>query len=141
MLRDEALDALRGSAAIIHAGDVGEKEILSRLEEIAPVTAVRGNVDRGELAHELPATAILEIEGARIWVLHNLAELDLEPKVAGIDVVVSGHTHAPMIREEEGVLYLNPGSAGPRRFHLPIAIAKLTVGDGSPRATIVEITP
>jgi uncharacterized protein len=100
---------------------------------------VRGNVDHGELARELPATAILEIGGARIWVLHNLDDLDLEPRVAGIDVVVSGHTHTPLIREEDEVLYLNPGSAGPRRFKLPIAVARLTVGSGPPRATIIEL--
>jgi uncharacterized protein len=139
LLRPEALEALQGSDAIIHAGDVGEEEILDRLNAIAPVTAVRGNVDRGDLARKLPATAILELGGTRIWVLHNLADLDLDPSTAEIGVVVSGHTHAPLIREEKGVLYLNPGSAGPRRFHLPVAVAKLTIGDGPPRATIIEL--
>ena len=139
LLRPEALEALQGSDAIIHAGDVGEEEILDRLKAIAPVTAVRGNVDRGDLARRLPATAILELGGTRIWVLHNLADLDLDPSTAEIGVVVSGHTHAPLIREEKGVLYLNPGSAGPRRFHLPVAVAKLTIGDGPPRATIIEL--
>ncbi len=118
---------------------MGDGEILGPLRAIAPVTAVRGNVDRGDLARELPSTAILELAGTRIWVLHNLADLDLDPGAAGIGVVVSGHTHAPMIREEERVLYLNPGSAGPRRFHLPVAVAKLTLGEGPPRAIIVEL--
>jgi len=139
LLRPEALDALQGSHAIIHAGDVGEEEILDQLKAIAPVTAVRGNVDRGDLARKLPATAILELGGTRIWVLHNLADLGLDPSAAEIGVVVSGHTHAPMIREEKGVLYLNPGSAGPRRFHLPVAVARLTLGSGSPQATIVQL--
>jgi len=118
---------------------VGDEGILDQLSAIAPVTAVRGNVDRGDLARKLPATALLELGGTRIWVLHNLADLDLDPSAAEIGVVVSGHTHAPMIRDESGVLYLNPGSAGPRRFHLPIAVAKLTLGDGPPHATIIEL--
>jgi putative phosphoesterase len=133
------LDALRGSDAIVHAGDVGDGGILDQLIAIAPVTSVRGNVDRGDLARKLPATALLEVGGTRIWVLHNLADLDLDPVAAKIGVVVSGHTHTPMIRDENGVLYLNPGSAGPRRFHLPIAVATLTLGTGPPRATIIEI--
>jgi putative phosphoesterase len=118
---------------------VGEPGILDRLSVIAPVTAVRGNVDRGDLARVLPATALLELGGTRIWVLHNLADLDLDPGAAEIGVVVSGHTHAPMIRDESGVLYLNPGSAGPRRFRLPIAVAKLTLGEGPPQAIIIEL--
>lgn len=118
---------------------MGDEGILDELSSIAPVTAVRGNVDRGDLARKLPVTALLEIGGTRIWVLHNLADLDLDPSTAEIGVVVSGHTHAPLIRDENGVLYLNPGSAGPRRFHLPIAVAKLTLGEGPPQATIIEL--
>jgi len=139
LLRPEALEALRGSDTIIHAGDVGDAGILDALRAIAPVTAVRGNVDRGELARALPATAIVENEGISIYVLHDLAELDLEPVAAGIRVVVSGHTHAPLIRESRGVLYVNPGSAGPRRFRLPISVAKLEVDGSAVAARIVEL--
>lgn len=124
----------------MHAGDVGNPAILQALRIIAPVTAVHGNVDRGVLARDLPATAILEAGGASIYVLHDLAQLDLNPRAAGFGVVVSGHTHAPAIRERDGVLYLNPGSAGPRRFHLPVSVATLTVEDGAPSATIVELS-
>lgn len=123
----------------MHAGDVGDPSILEVLRRIAPVTAVRGNVDRGVLARDLPTTAILEAGGASIYVLHNLSDLDLNPRVAGFRVVVSGHTHAPVVREADGVLYLNPGSAGPRRFHLPVAVAMLTVEEGGASATIIEL--
>jgi hypothetical protein len=139
MLRAEALDALRGVEHIVHAGDVGAPEILPALRAIAPVTAVRGNVDRGVLARELPATALVEIAGARIYVLHDLAELDLVPETAGISVVVSGHTHHPEIERRGGVLYLNPGSAGPRRFHLPITVAMLELGKDAPAANLVHL--
>ena len=139
LLRPEALEALRDAEAIIHAGDVGDPLILERLRQIAPVTAVRGNVDHGALAKTLPATAVVEFDGALIYVLHNLADLDLNPRAAGFGVVVSGHTHAPLIREHEGVLYLNPGSAGPRRFRLPVAVAELTVERGKASARIVEL--
>jgi uncharacterized protein len=139
LLRPEALDALRGKDMILHAGDVGDLEILEALRRLAPVTAVRGNVDRGELARELPSVALLDCGGASVYMLHDLATLDLTPRVAGIRVVVSGHTHKPLIREENGVLYLNPGSAGPRRFKLPITVAELTVENGVPSARIVEL--
>lgn len=140
LLRPEALEALRGVEAIVHAGDVGNPAILQALRILAPVTAVHGNVDRGVLARDLPATAILEAGSASIYVLHDLAQLDLNPRAAGFGVVVSGHTHAPVIREKDGVLYLNPGSAGPRRFHLPVSVATLTVEDGGPRAAIIELS-
>jgi putative phosphoesterase len=140
LLRPEAVDALRGAEAIVHAGDVGDPLILEVLRGIAPITAVRGNVDRGELARELPSTAILDGGGTRVYVLHNLADLDLNPRVAGFGVVVSGHTHMPLIRVHDGVLYLNPGSAGPRRFRLPTSVAELVVGEGAPRARIVELS-
>lgn len=139
LLRPEALEAMRGSEAIIHAGDVGDAGILDALRAIAPVTAVRGNVDRGDLARALPATAVLQVGGISIYVLHDLADLDLDPGAAGMRVVVSGHTHAPLIRESRGVLYVNPGSAGPRRFRLPIAIAKLDLEGGAPAARIVGL--
>jgi putative phosphoesterase len=140
LMRPEALAALRGVDRIVHAGDVGAAEILESLQAVAPVTAIRGNVDRGDLARSLPATAVLEFGGARIYVLHDLGDLDFEPGSAGIDVVISGHTHAPLSQRRGTVLYLNPGSAGPRRFHLPVAVAKVTLGEGDPRAEIVELS-
>lgn len=140
LLRPEALDALRGVEAIVHAGDVGDAGILDALRAIAPVTAVRGNVDRGGAVRELPADAVLDAGGVSVYVLHDLAELDLDPREAGFGVVVSGHTHKPMVRVDDGVLYLNPGSAGPKRFQLPVSVAMLTIDSGAPRARIVELS-
>jgi putative phosphoesterase len=125
LLRDEALEALRGSELIIHAGDVGKPEILSSLRQLAPVVAVRGNIDTAAWASELPATAIAEAGPATIYVLHDIQELDLDPVAAGIQIVVSGHSHKPSSAEKFGVLYINPGSAGPRRFRLPVTVARL----------------
>jgi uncharacterized protein len=125
LLRDEALAALRGSDLIIHAGDVGKPDILSALGQLAPVVAVKGNVDRGAWASELPATAIVQAGPATIYVLHDVQELDLDPAAAGIHIVVSGHSHQPGRTEKSGVLYINPGSAGPRRFKLPVTVARL----------------
>lgn len=133
------MEALRGVEAILHAGDVGEAAILETLRTLAPVTAVRGNVDRGELARDLPATALFQCGGVQIYALHNLADLDLNPRAAGIGVVVSGHTHEPLIREQDGVLYLNPGSAGPRRFNHPITVAELIVERRVPKARIIAL--
>jgi len=139
LLRPEALEALRGSEYIVHAGDVGAAEILRRLAEIAPVTAVRGNVDREPWARKLTEVEVLEVGGVLIYVLHDLKQLDLRPEAAGFAAVVSGHTHAPHIESRRGVLYLNPGSAGPRRFKLPVSVGKLIVEHGSVRGEIVEI--
>lgn len=125
LLRDDALQALAGSELIIHAGDVGKPEILQRLRTVAPVVAVRGNIDTGEWAAALPATAVVETGRARIYVLHDLQELDLNPASAGFHVVISGHSHKPSRTDRDGVIYLNPGSAGPRRFRLPITVARL----------------
>ena len=125
LLREEALRALRGSELIVHAGDVGEREILERLREIAPVVAVRGNVDTEDWARELPETAVAEAGRVQIYVLHDVKALDLDPVAAGFRVVVSGHTHKFGLSEQAGVLYINPGSAGPRRFTLPITVARL----------------
>ena len=125
LLRPEALRALQGSDLVIHAGDVGRPEILDRLRSIAPVVAVRGNIDRGPWASALPATAVAESAGVRIYVLHDIHDLDLDPAAAGFHVVVSGHSHQPASAERAGVLYINPGSAGPRRFRLPITVARL----------------
>jgi putative phosphoesterase len=128
LLREEALRELRGCELIVHAGDVGRAEILEALREIAPVIAVRGNVDTEEWALELPLSEVVEVNGARLYVLHNLNELDMNPRAADCDVVISGHTHRPVKYEKDGVLYINPGSAGPRRFDLPIGLARLRVG-------------
>ena len=123
LLRPEARRALQGVQLILHAGDVGTPEILTQLKLIAPVFAVRGNVDREPWAEELQLTTVVEISGFHFYVLHNLRDLDLKPQVAGFDAVISGHTHQTDQHEESGVLYLNPGSAGPRRFHLPVTLA------------------
>jgi uncharacterized protein len=125
LLRQAALDALAGSDLIIHAGDVGKPEILDALKAVAPVVAVRGNVDTGAWASALPATAVAEAGPALIYVLHDLNELDLDPSAAGFHVVVSGHSHHPARSEKAGVIFINPGSAGPRRFTLPVTIARL----------------
>jgi putative phosphoesterase len=122
LLRPEALEALRGSDCIIHAGDVGDLAILDALRKLAPVAVVRGNIDTSAL---LPETALLELEGRMIWVLHNRNDLDLDPASAGIHLVVSGHSHKPLCETVKGVIYLNPGSAGPRRFRLPVTIARV----------------
>ena len=139
LLRPEALAALRGSDYIIHAGDIGDPLILKKLGEIAPVTAIRGNVDREAWAKQIPATNVLQIAGISIYVLHNLNELDLKPEAAGFGVVVSGHSHVPRQETENGVLYFNPGSAGPRRFRLPVTIGRLKVTGCEASGEIVEI--
>jgi hypothetical protein len=122
LLRPEAVKALDGCELIIHAGDVGTPEILDRLREIAPVVAVRGNIDKGE---ELPLTAVVETPSGRICVLHDVKQLDIDPAAAGFRMVLSGHSHKASQEERGGVLYVNPGSAGPRRFRLPITLARL----------------
>jgi putative phosphoesterase len=128
LLREAAALALRGSDVIVHAGDVGGPEILERLREIAPVVAVRGNVDSQSWALALPVTQSLEADGTIFYVIHNLKELDLDPVAAEFGVVISGHTHKPIRFEKDGVLYINPGSAGPRRFSLPTTLARLRLG-------------
>ena len=125
LLREEALKALGGSDLIIHAGDVGDSKILEALREIAPVVAVRGNVDTAEWAKSLPETAAVEAGAVNIYVLHDSNALDLDPRAAGFQIVVSGHSHKPGQTERKGVMYINPGSAGPRRFTLPITVARL----------------
>ena len=140
MLRPEALEVLRGSQHIIHAGDVGAPEILDKLAAIAPVTAIRGNVDKGAWARKLAATEVVEIGGISIYVLHDLAQLDLKPDAAGFHVVISGHSHVPKQETREGVLYLNPGSAGPRRFKLPVTVGRLIVENGNVRGEIIPIS-
>jgi len=141
LLRPEALAALAGVERIIHAGDVGSPEVLAALASIAPVTAVRGNNDRGKWAHQLPATETVEIGAARLYVRHDLHDLDLDPHAAGFAAVVTGHSHRPSIERRNGVLYVNPGSAGPRRFKLPVAVARLDVARGhvSGRLVLLEV--
>jgi putative phosphoesterase len=127
LLRKEALEALRGSQLIIHAGDVGKPEILETLRKLAPVVAVRGNVDTEPWAQALTETAVAEAGEAKIYVLHDVNALDLDPATAGIRIVVSGHSHKPGKLERDGVLYINPGSAGPRRFQLPVTVARVNL--------------
>ncbi len=139
LLRPEAVEALRGSDRILHAGDVGDSEILERLAQVAPVTAVRGNVDTGAWAKPLPETEVVEAGGVSIYMLHDLGQLDLKAEAAGFRVVVYGHSHRLKIEEKNGVLFFNPGSAGPRRFHLPVSVGKLTIEAGKVRTEFVEL--
>jgi uncharacterized protein len=137
LLRPQAVDALRGADLIVHAGDVGSDAVLANLRSIAPLHAVRGNNDHGPWARDLPDTAVVEVGDAWLYVLHDLHGLDLDPRAAGFAAVIAGHSHRPQIEERRGVLYVNPGSAGPRRFTLPIALARLHVVDASVRAELV----
>ena len=139
LLRPEAMAALRGAEHIIHAGDVGKPEILQQLGEIAPVTAVRGNIDKGTWALKLPETQVVELSGITIYVLHDLGTLDLKPQAAGFKVVIAGHSHVPKQELRDGVLYFNPGSAGPRRFKLPITVGRIFIENGAVRGEIVTI--
>ena len=139
LVRPEALAALRGVDAIVHAGDVGEPAVLDALGALAPVTAVRGNNDHGGWARALPATAVLEVGDACLYVLHDLHELDLEPGAAGFAAVIAGHSHRPGIESRGGVLFVNPGSAGPRRFTLPVAVARLHVRGSTVRGEVVTL--
>ena len=140
LLREEALRALRDSDLIIHAGDVGKPEILDSLRDLAPVVAVRGNVDEAEWAAQLPLTQGAVADGAALYVLHDLQQLDLDPVAAGFQVVVSGHTHQPHQTKRSGVLFVNPGSAGPRRFNLPITLALLDLGKMPWKLDFVDLT-
>jgi uncharacterized protein len=139
LLRPEAERALQGVNLIIHAGDVGDPQILSKLKGIAPLFAVRGNMDTASWAQELPCTAAVEADGTSFYVLHNLQELDLRPDASGFQFVISGHTHRAEQSERHGVLYINPGSAGPRRFHLPVTLARMDLRQRPWRAQIVEL--
>jgi len=139
LLRPEAVEALRGSDRILHAGDIGAPEILEALAKIAPVTAVRGNVDTASWARTLPGTEVIEAGGVSIYTLHDRDQLDLKPEAAGFRVVVYGHSHQPKIEEKNGVLYFNPGSAGPRRFRLPVSVGRLTIIAGKVDAELVEL--
>jgi putative phosphoesterase len=139
LLRPEALAALRGSEHIIHAGDVGDPEILDQLATVAPVTAIRGNIDKALWARRLAETEVVELGGTSIYVLHDLATLDLKPEAAGFDVIIYGHSHVPKQETKNGILYLNPGSAGPRRFKLPVSVARITISATKVGAEIVML--
>jgi putative phosphoesterase len=139
LLRVEAMGALRGAEHILHAGDIGDPDILDQLRQLAPVTAVRGNVDKEKWARKLPLTKAVEVAGVSIYVLHNLEELDVKLEAAGFGVVVYGHSHKPKMEEKNGVLYFNPGSAGPRRFKLPVSMGRLVIEDGRVRGELIEL--
>jgi uncharacterized protein len=139
LLRPDATEFLQGSDYIVHGGDICDAGILEELAAIAPVTAVRGNNDRGAWAQRLPETASLRVGDVLVHVVHDLARLDIAPRAAGVRVVVSGHSHKPLVEERDGVLYVNPGSAGPRRFKLPIAVGELMVDGSSVSARLVTL--
>ena len=139
LLRPAALRALRGSDYIVHAGDIGTADILTELEAIAPVTAVRGNNDHGEWAERLPEIAVLDVGDVRIGVIHDVELLATDPKRIGYRAVVSGHSHHPRVNECDDVLYVNPGSAGPRRFKLPVSVGRLDIAGASVRAQLITL--
>jgi len=139
LIRPEAIQALRGCDVLIHAGDVGDPEVIEQLRALAPTFVVRGNIDKGAWAASLPATEVVEVGGRSIYVLHDLSQLDLDPVAAGFAAVVSGHSHQPSIQSRNGVLYVNPGAAGPRRFKLPVTVALLRVTGDAMQPGIVEL--
>jgi putative phosphoesterase len=139
LLRPEAVAALAGVERIVHAGDIGSPEVIAALQRIAPVSAVRGNNDREAWAADIPETEVVEVGAVSLYVLHDLHELDLDPRAAGFAAVIAGHSHQPRREERDGVLYLNPGSAGPRRFKLPISLARLTVAGRRVQAKLVTL--
>jgi len=139
LLRPEAVAALRGVTHIVHAGDIGSADVLRALAEVAPVTAVRGNNDRGPWAQRLPLTDVLEIDGLSLYVLHDLKALALDPRAAGFAAVLSGHSHQPRLERRDGILFFNPGSAGPRRFRLPVSLGRLVVRAGRLTGRLVHL--
>jgi len=139
LLRPEALSALAGSEHILHAGDVGDIRILDRLRQIAPLTAIRGNVDLHGECSLLPPTEAVELGGTLFYLVHSVHNLDIDPVAAQVDIVISGHSHKPAIEQKKGVMYLNPGSAGPRRFNLPVSVALVTLDESRLEPLIVEL--
>ncbi|MBE7926377.1 metallophosphoesterase family protein [Pseudomonas saudiphocaensis] len=139
LLRPEALAALQGCERIIHAGDIGKPAVLDGLRALAPLEVIRGNIDTADWAQALPDRLDLHIGDLRLHVLHDLKELDIDPQAAGIDVVIAGHSHQPKIERRDGVLYINPGSAGPRRFRLPISLALLRLEGGNAQAELIRL--
>jgi len=140
LLRPEAVAALQGCAQIIHAGDIGKPQVLDGLRAIAPLEAIRGNIDTADWAQMLPERLDLRIGGLTLHVLHDLKQLDIDPLAAGVDVVIAGHSHKPKVERRDGVLYLNPGSAGPRRFSLPISLALLELNDGQAQVELISLS-
>jgi putative phosphoesterase len=139
LLRREAVAALEGAELIIHAGDIGRPEVLAQLRNLGPTTAVRGNVDTEDWAAALPETASIQVGGLRLWVLHDIARLDVDLAAAGFAAVIYGHSHRPAIEMREGIVRINPGSAGPRRFRLPVTVARLEVAHGKLRSEILTL--
>lgn len=139
LVRPEVYTTLEGSDLIIHAGDIGSSNVLEELESIAPVVAVRGNTDRGSYSGTLPLTEVVDIGEIFIYIIHDLNELDIDPKTAGFHVIISGHTHKPNYTREDGIIYLNPGSAGPRRFDLPVSVALMEIYGEDINIEIIEI--
>jgi uncharacterized protein len=139
LVRPQAIEFLRGSDLIVHAGDIGNADVLKQLEELAPVKAVRGNNDHGQWAEPIPHSDVLKVEQVMIFAIHDVSELTIHPPPVGVRVVVSGHSHRPLIKERDGVLYVNPGSAGPRRFTLPVSVAELSVKRKTVTARIAEL--
>ncbi|NLU35821.1 MAG: metallophosphoesterase family protein [Clostridiales bacterium] len=139
MLSNRAIDALKGSNAVLHAGDVGSPGVLEALEKIAPVYPVKGNTDRGIWTERLPMTQLVELGGRLFYVIHNLGDLDIVPESIGVDAVIYGHTHIPKEERKKGVLYFNPGSAGPKRFRLPVCLGKITITNGDLTAEWIDL--
>ena len=141
LMRLEALDALEGVDLIVHAGDIGKLEVLKALKNVAPVLAIRGNNDTGAWAKPLPETKLLKVCDKRLYIIHNVKDLAFDPAGRGFDAVISGHSHKPSIARRDGILFVNPGSAGPRRFKLPIAVGKLLIGEKKLEAELIELQP
>lgn len=139
LLRPEALDALRASDLIVHAGDIGHPRVLAQLEKLAPVRAVRGNIDTGPWATAVPETAIIQIGAISLYVIHNVADLEIDQSATGYTVVVAGHSHRPVHELRNGVHFVNPGSAGPRRFRLPVSVARLSVTGADVAVQLIEL--
>jgi hypothetical protein len=139
LLRPEAAMFLRGCDRILHGGDIGNGDVLAQLAAISPTTAVRGNNDKGAWAETLPETEFFEFSGIHVYAIHDLSQLDIDPSAAGVRVVVSGHSHKPLIEQRDGVLFINPGSAGPRRFKLPVSVAELLVEGSTISSRLVEL--
>jgi putative phosphoesterase len=139
LLRPEAVTALTGVHLILHAGDIGAWEVLTRLRSLAPVIAVRGNTDKGSWVKAISGSESTQVGSVLIYMLHDLQALDISPVAAGSNVVVSGHSHQPSIETREGILFINPGSAGPRRFKLPVSVARLTIDGSAVRGEVVRL--
>jgi putative phosphoesterase len=140
LVRPEAIDALKGTKLILHAGDIGKPEVLEALSAVAPVVAVRGNNDKGDWAKEIPERETVMIESASIYMPHIVQELSIDPKADGFQVIICGHSHKPLVEERDGVLFLNPGSVGPRRFKLPVSVAHLHIDGKNVDAQILELS-